>query len=362
MSIPVIDVFAGPGGLGEGFSSLYNDNTFEVVLSIEKDVNAWQTLLLRSFFRQYSEDKVPESYYEFIRQKGYVDIEKFNDFISEDAEAKKKFERAKEIALNIELGNQGNVSNKEIDNRIAKALSDENGKVSEDWVLVGGPPCQAYSVVGRSRRRGIDPSDPRVNLYREYYRILAVHNPPVFVMENVKGLLSAKVEESPIFQQILEDIKDPVRAYRKLKGENGISLNCPGYNIYSFVKECRNGGGKTTEEPKFRHQDYIIKSEDYGIPQARHRVILLGIRKDFKSLEPDILEEKEQLNVREVIGGIPTIRSGLSRRKDSFANWKDEILKLRKAIKFEKVEDNDLWIPRAVKSRDKKTVEQSFQI
>lgn len=345
MSIPVIDVFAGPGGLGEGFCSLGDGKQFEVVLSIEKDKNAWQTLLLRSFFRQYPNGEVPDSYYKFIRQKGYVDIKKFNDFISDDPEAIQKFERAKEIALNIELGKNGDTTNAEVDRLINNALSDEAGKVAQNWVLVGGPPCQAYSVVGRSRKRGIDPNDPRVNLYREYYRILAVHSPPVFVMENVKGLLSAKVEESPIFQQILEDIKDPVQAYRKLKGQNGISLNCPGYHIYSFVKKRRNQEAKITEEPEYKHKDFIIKSEDYGIPQARHRVILLGIRKDYNCLEPRILEEKEQLNVRSIIGGIPSIRSGLSKRKDSSVNWRHEILKLRKDVKFEKREDEKLWVP-----------------
>jgi DNA (cytosine-5)-methyltransferase 1 len=64
----------------------------------------------------------------------------------------------------------------EIDARITTALAGE-----QPWVLIGGPPCQAYSVIGRSRVGGINPDDHRVHLYREYLRILAVHRPAVFV-------------------------------------------------------------------------------------------------------------------------------------------------------------------------------------
>ena len=68
--IPVIDLFAGPGGLGEGFSSLADDNKnhcFKIALSIEKDRFAHQTLELRSFFRQFRNNKVPDEYYQFLR-------------------------------------------------------------------------------------------------------------------------------------------------------------------------------------------------------------------------------------------------------------------------------------------------------
>ena len=75
------------------------------------------------------------------------------------------------------------VPNKEVDRRISEVL---NG--IKDWLLIGGPPCQAYSVVGRSRRQDKlldEQKDARVGLYKQYLRILAVHNPAVFVMENV---------------------------------------------------------------------------------------------------------------------------------------------------------------------------------
>ena len=68
--IPVIDLFAGPGGLGEGFSQLrlHEGNPFfKIKLSVEKDVTAHRTLKLRSFFRQFPYGEVPEEYYDFLR-------------------------------------------------------------------------------------------------------------------------------------------------------------------------------------------------------------------------------------------------------------------------------------------------------
>ena len=68
MTIPIIDLFAGPGGLGEGFSSFTNSgkSPFNLALSIEKDAIAHQTLKLRSFVRQFNND-VPEDYYNYIK-------------------------------------------------------------------------------------------------------------------------------------------------------------------------------------------------------------------------------------------------------------------------------------------------------
>jgi len=338
MSIPVIDVFAGPGGLGEGFNSLKDENNepvFDITLSIEKDEKAHQTLVLRTFFRQFEKSDIPEAYYRFIKMKGYNDINKLRELLEESKNTNglEKFKKAVNIAKNAELGK---IDEEKLDSWIKKALQDENGNKKDNWLLIGGPPCQAYSVVGRSRRGGISTDDARVYLYREYYRILAKHNPPVFVMENVKGLLSAKVEESPMFEQILRDIKDPALAYNKLNDEEIDTIDCPGYHIYSFVRKERDGEELfETNGPNFKHTDYVIKSEEYGIPQTRHRVILLGIRKDFV-LKPTILDKEKKVTVSDVLKGIPKIRSSLSKKKDSTENWSKEILRLKENIKLEK--------------------------
>jgi len=75
LAIPIIDIFAGPGGLGEGFCALQDDKgerVFKIVLSIEKDKQAHETLRLRSFFRLFKTGKVPEDYYDFL--KGKIDV------------------------------------------------------------------------------------------------------------------------------------------------------------------------------------------------------------------------------------------------------------------------------------------------
>ncbi|MFX7506969.1 DNA cytosine methyltransferase, partial [Acinetobacter baumannii] len=77
----------------------------------------------------------------------------------------------------------------------------------DPWVLIGGPPCQAYSLVGRARNRGVTGSkaeeDPRHFLYKHYLKILRKYAPAAFVMENVKGILSSKVGGELMFPRIL---------------------------------------------------------------------------------------------------------------------------------------------------------------
>lgn len=315
-AIPVIDLFAGPGGLGEGFSSLLDksgNNIFKVVLSIEKDSFAHQTLELRSFFRQFKKENVPVEYYKHLR--GEMSREKL--FEQYAAEANK----AKEEALQIELGKT------EFENTIDKKISNSLYGAT-NWLLIGGPPCQAYSLVGRSRKQqkeGLDEADEKVYLYRAYYRILAKFNPPVFIMENVKGLLSSKVkgEDGLLFTQILADLRNPAKAYKELNGKSKNTYDSRSYKIYSLVK-VPNNEGLFEEEPIFEPKDYIIKCEDYGIPQQRHRVILLGIREDIY-LQPDILQKMQKVNIEKVISVLPRLRSGISKSKDSKDEWKNVI-------------------------------------
>lgn len=201
MTIPVIDLFAGPGGLGEGFSSLRDDMgrpVFRICLSVEKDYFAHKTLELRSFFRQFPDGKAPEDYYRYIRGEGVSREELFS-------KNERQAEVAQREAWRFELAEE---HKEEIDKRIRTALNGE-----KIWVLIGGPPCQAYSIIGRVRMRGQDPekyeNDPRHHLYREYLRILATHRPPVFVMENVPGLMSSQANGEGIFEKILNDLSMP---------------------------------------------------------------------------------------------------------------------------------------------------------
>ncbi|MFP4846087.1 DNA cytosine methyltransferase [Winogradskyella sp. PE311] len=278
--IPIIDLFAGPGGLGEGFMSFKNEEKkfiFDIKLSIEKDINAHKTLTLRSFYRQFVKNnkRVPEDYYNALRES---DLSKREILIEEMLDNHNEGTIARKEAKLIELGSKSWPA-KTVDKIIKDQLGDK-----KNWVLIGGPPCQAYSNAGRSRVGGISKEDHRVYLYEEYLRIIKKHKPAVFVMENVKGLLSAKVDNEKVFDWMKRDLK---------VGKN--------YQIHSLVK------------PIEKDSDFLIKSEKYGVPQKRHRVILLGIRKDFKHND-DYLEEKKEVALKSVINNLPNVRSGLNRR------------------------------------------------
>lgn len=320
MGIPIVDIFAGPGGLGEGFTSYFDHKSkkrkFKIILSIEKDEFAHKTLTLRSFFRQFSLDNVPIDYYDYL--SGRITVDELYTRWPIEAD------RAKNESWLAKLGDDSSSVTRElVDKRIKEGL-----KGNKDWLLIGGPPCQAYSVVGRSRRQETildEKKDIRVGLYKQYLRILAVHNPAVFIMENVKGLLSAKTEESPIFSKILKDLSDPVYAYLSEENNPNIELNCPGYRIYSVVVEPKAFDEKGN--PIFKQKDFIIHTERYGVPQTRHRVILLGIRNGI-DIQPDVLKRQAEIPITSVISGLPKLRSSLSKVRDDAETWKTSVRKI----------------------------------
>lgn len=258
--IKIIDIFAGPGGLGEGFSRVVDKNGnpyFHIVLSIEMEKRAADTLRLRSFLREFGYDNFPEEYYRLLQSMEPVE------------ELFERYPRQAKLARNhcweVKLGLGGQPA-EDVRDRIDKALGKDN-----DFVLIGGPPCQAYSLAGRSRNKGkkdyVPEEDERQKLYVEYLQILADHEPIVFIMENVKGLLSSTLNDQRLFSRILEDLEDPASA---LMRENGRDVRGrPRYRIYSLAVQGELGitGAEAA----------IVHSEDYGVPQARHRVILLGV-------------------------------------------------------------------------------------
>ncbi len=310
--IPVIDLFAGPGGLAEGFSALGKKNGkkhFKVALSVENDASAHSTLLLRSFFRQFHPKKVPAEYYSFLRNElSLKDLYEKYPGQAISAQNETWFD---------ELGS-GDEFNRKLDNKIKDIIFSK-----KKWVLIGGPPCQAYSIAGRSRNKGKNgykpEKDNRHFLYREYLRILAEHKPPVVVMENVKGLLSSRVHNKFIFEKIISDLKKP-----SVNGSDSSDLE---YEIFSLVS------GKIDYDQLGRvlnPGNFVIKSEDYGIPQSRHRVILLGIRKDLikNNITPGRLKKTKHIPISKILKGLPHLRSGLSLREkvsDSKAAWKQSI-------------------------------------
>ncbi|MFC1589427.1 DNA cytosine methyltransferase, partial [Pseudomonadota bacterium] len=137
--VKIIDLFAGPGGLGEGFSAYRPEGkqAFKIAISIEKEESAHRTLLLRSLFRQFEHKKVPEAYYKFLRGELGKHPE---DELYELPEIKAPLEKAKQEAQKIELGVAAPAS-------VYGKIRDSIG--NDECILIGGPPCQAYSLVGR---------------------------------------------------------------------------------------------------------------------------------------------------------------------------------------------------------------------
>jgi len=306
--VPVVDLFAGPGGLSEGFEQYCVGGTpiFRCVLSIEKERNAHKTLLLRAFFRQF--DKAPAEYYEHLR--GDVTLEElYKAYPEQHAQAKKQA-----IRLALRYANRDH-----IDSLIRKALKGHRSK----WVLIGGPPCQAYSLAGRvkiraDKKRTGFAKDRRHFLYKEYLHILKVFRPPLFVMENVKGLLSSSTKPN-------RKRKGSKKTRGKTKsGETFLRIlrdfAAAGYSIHSFVKL---GSGN-----QLAPADHVINAEKYGIPQARHRVILLGVRLGlFRGYS--LLRTKRRVAIESAIGDLPRLRSKISPlSRDSFKAWSRALRRL----------------------------------
>ena len=309
--IPVIDVFAGPGGLGEGFS-LYGSGSvkFDVALSIEKDADAHKTLKLRAFFRQFEETDVPEDYYNYLG--GKISL---NELYEQWPEQAKK---AKEEAWLHEL------KDGDIDVVRKKANSAIQQYDANHWVLLGGPPCQAYSVVGRARMKNHKADfedDERHFLYKHYLRIVAYLKPSIFIMENVKGILTASVKGKRIFDKILDDLEYPGVAVKELD-ERKRAPSRVEYDIYSLVvAQGTFTDQRGTRVRKLKAQDYIIHAEKFGVPQRRHRVILLGVRKDIDPKISTRLKVSDRSVVSDVLDDLPPLRSGITREEDSWSSW-----------------------------------------
>lgn len=197
MSYSVVDLFCGAGGLSKGFM----DAGFDIKIGVDFDDAALLT---------------------FAKNHG-------------DAEAKK-----------IDLFNLDNVQ------EIKDCLTSKG--INDLDVLIGGPPCQAYSVAGRNagRMKG----DYRNYLFEHYISVINRYQPKLFVFENVPGMLSAMPDGTPITDLIRRD------------------LSKTGYEIINNIKDFA-----------------LIDMSQYGIPQTRKRVILIGVRKDAFENPQEVLRD-----------------------------------------------------------------------
>jgi len=176
-------------------------------------------------------------------------------------------------------------------------------------LLIGGPPCQAFSTVGRAQDKNSMKNDPRNYLYKHYIEILEKLNPKIFVFENVTGLLSSKPNGRKIFPLIVKEFKKK------------------GYDVHD------------------KPDDIVLNSVHYGVPQIRKRVILIGIRKDLNITSKEVYdliekthfapidEKKEGLKkyrtVSDAISDLPSYLPGEGEEEiDFISDSKNEYVKL----------------------------------
>ena len=242
-----IDLFSGCGGLSEGFYRM----GFTALAHVE--INHWACETLRKRMAYY----------------GYQNIN--NEVIEKDI-------TSEDILLDIDKA----VAGRSVD------------------VIVGGPPCQAYSTAGRVRDSKGMASDPRNFLFESYVRILEHYRPKFFVFENVTGLLSAKVNGKPILPSIMKALG----------------------TVYKVISD-----------PAI----LVHNTADYGVPQIRKRVIIMGVRKDIDNkdvidLYNDVLKThwnpetesesrkglKKFISVKEAIGDLPPVEPGEDASTDTY--------------------------------------------
>jgi len=274
-----IDLFAGCGGLSEGFKQ----GGFEVIAQVEMDKWACETLRTRHVYYELKKRGRICLYHKYLRgevARGGI-LDEFPDL--EESISRR--------VIQATLGKDGI-------ERIFEKI--EHTKAYHDapkfHVLLGGPPCQPYSLVGRARDPFRMENDERHHLYRYYLEILGHLQPDIFIYENVPGLFTAKAEGKEIFIRILRDF----------------SLLNPPYEITPPFE-------KIYEDPC----SYILDSADFHIPQSRKRLILIGYKKSLEQRNPGIKEvftglqkqalknrKQECLSVDDAIGDLPSLKPG----------------------------------------------------
>ena len=307
--VPVVDLFSGPGGLAEGFATLQDPlglPHFRVMLSIEMDPAAHRTLLLRAFLRKFP-SRFPSEYYDYL-----------NGVLAQEPDWSSlyplQWEEASDETPCLELGTSK--ASSFVRQRIAKIRAAHGDRT----VLLGGPPCQSYSVVGRARNVGnadYDPaSDERQSLYLEYAKVLEQLQPAVAVMENVRGMLSAKHDDRPIFSDVMDTLAHAGGKDR--------------YRLFSLAPADGSRSWGEGLSPK----DFLVRAEEHGVPQTRHRVFVICVRRDIAdTLRSDHLptldRSEAKVSVHDTIGAMPMLRSRLSWDDDD-ASWQQALIKAHK--------------------------------
>ncbi|WP_346961570.1 DNA cytosine methyltransferase [Clostridium sp.] len=267
-----LDLFAGAGGLSEGFIRA----GFEAVAHVELNTYACKTLETRAAYHYLKKNNMLELYREY--QRTYNEKENIRE------------KKRNELLEHIPEGIIEPIINKEISEKTLPVIFDLIDKRldimgnSEVDLIIGGPPCQAYSIAGRARDENGMRDDPRNYLYKLYIRFLAKYQPKAFVFENVPGILTAF--DGSIFRNL--------QAYMKRVG----------YNI---------------EAQK-------IDAKDFGVLQGRKRVIIIGWRKDLRFYYPEISKSYTNCFVDDILNDLPKLIAGQACTKFNYRKKPNEYI------------------------------------
>lgn len=245
-----IDLFAGAGGLSEGFIRA----GFNPIAHVEMNKDACDTLKTRAAYHWLIENRKKEIYTDYLKSENKTKEEFWNEVP----------ENIINSVINTEIS-------KETLPDIFKKIDSELGKKKID-LIVGGPPCQAYSVAGRARKDMSN--DPRNTLYLHYVEFLGRYQPKMFVFENVPGILSAK---------------------------NGEHLD----NILEAVKKAGYEVSLPTNKQQF------LNAKDFGVLQDRKRVIIIGWKKELGLSYPEFESEENNFQVlKDLFSDLKPLQNG----------------------------------------------------
>jgi DNA (cytosine-5)-methyltransferase 1 len=272
-----VDLFAGCGGISEGF----HQAGFKSVAQVEMHPPACETLRTRQMFYELVGHDRTDLYYQYVR--GEITQENiFSEFddIREAVSHRVIPEALSEDSIHL------------IKRKIRESMKFHGAEKIQ--VFLGGPPCQPYSIINRARIQKNGDALNRNYLYEHYLALLRYFRPAVFVYENVPGLFSVRDRGQKIFEKLLDDFRD---------------LN-PAYEIIPPLP-------LVSKDP----HSYVLNSANFGVPQTRKRLILIGFRKDlerknekikdiFENLRQIKINPDDYLTVRDAIGDILPLEPG----------------------------------------------------
>ncbi len=252
-----IDLFAGAGGLSEGFVRA----GFKPLAHVESDLAACFTLKTRTAFHYLKEINNLDSYVAYL--KGDISRTELYALIPEE--------------ILSTIINQAIGENKIIFDEIDDILGG-----NEVDLIIGGPPCQAYSIVGRARDEYGMKMDKRNHLYIHYYEFLNYYTPKIFVFENVPGLLSAS-------------------------------------NGQYYQNMCM-----LFDEANYITKHFELKANNFGVLQKRKRILIIGYRKDLEISLPELEDYRSDISskVNSIFTDLPKLKAGEGTHK--FVSYTDK--------------------------------------